>query len=169
MRVLGVDCGSRATGFAVLESDGRRHRVLGYGAIRPARSESFAGRLRHIHREIEQLVEKHKPTHVAVEQVFQALNVKTAQHLGQVRGVVLLAAANAGLPVMEYSATLVKTSVVGYGRAQKHQVQLMVQRLLGLKEPPESSDAADALAVALCHIHHQTSPLVASSNRKRTS
>lgn len=156
MRVLGVDCGSRSTGFAVLESDGRRYQVLDFGAIQPKRVKTFADRLHYIHQALEKLVEEYQPTEVAVEQVFQAFNVKSAQHLGQVRGVVLLAAAKAGLPVAEYSATLVKTSVVGYGRAQKQQVQLMVQRILKLKEKPEPHDAADALAVALCHIHHQT-------------
>ena len=156
MRVLGVDCGSRVTGFAVLESDGRRHRVVEYGAIRPRAKDAFGERLSYIHAELERLLKKHHPTEVAVEQVFQAHNVKSAQHLGQVRGLVLLAAANAGLPVEEYSATNVKMTVVGYGRAEKHQVQLMVQRILQLKEMPEPDDAADALAVALCHIHNQS-------------
>lgn len=163
MRVLGIDCGSRSTGFAILESDGRRHKVLGYGAIRPTRCKTFADRLHYIHQELERLLEKHQPTVVAVEQVFQAFNVKSAQHLSQVRGVVLLVAASAGLPVAEYSATKVKTAVVGYGRAQKNQVQLMVQKILRLKEQPEPHDAADALAVALCHVQNQTFQPRASS------
>ena len=167
MRILGVDCGSRVTGFAVLESDGRNHHVVDYGAIRPRPKETFAQKLRFIHSELERLMAKHHPTEVAVEQVFQARNVKSAQHLGQVRGVVLLVAASSGVPVEEYSATRVKMSVVGYGRAQKHQVQLMVQRILSLKEPPQPDDAADALAVALCHIHHQTPLQKATSKQAR--
>ena len=165
MRVLGIDCGSRVTGFAVLDSDGRRHRVVEYGAIRPKAKDSFAKRLSFIHAELERLLEKHHPTEVAVEQVFQARNVKSAQHLGQVRGLVLLAAANAGLPVEEYSATKVKVTVVGYGRAEKHQVQLMVQKILQLAEKPQPHDAADAMAVAICHIHNQTPHGRAASNR----
>jgi crossover junction endodeoxyribonuclease RuvC len=153
MRVLGIDCGSIATGVGVIESDGRGYQVLHYGAIRPARSQPFGQRLDYIHREIESLVARYRPQTIAVEQVFQAFNVKTAMQLSQVRGVVLLAAARAGLPVSEYSALVVKSSVVGYGRAEKHQVQRMVQRLLSLSAPPQPEDAADALAVALCHIH----------------
>lgn len=156
MRVLGVDCGSRSTGYAVLESDGRRHKVLVYGAIRPRRVKTFAGRLQFIHSELEKLLKEYRPTVVAVEQVFQAYNVKSALQLSQVRGLVLLAAANAGLPVSEYAATSIKSCVVGYGHAQKRQVQVMVQRLLDLPELPEPDDAADALAVALCHIHNQS-------------
>ncbi len=153
MRVLGVDCGSRSTGFGVIESDGRNYQVLGYGAIRPARSQNFAERLLHIQVELDKLVERYQPNSIAVEQVFQAFNVKSAMHLSQVRGIVLLTAARAHLPVREYSALAVKSSVVGYGRAEKHQVQGMVQRLLALPALPEPDDAADALAVALCHIH----------------
>ncbi|MFQ5662866.1 MAG: crossover junction endodeoxyribonuclease RuvC [Terriglobia bacterium] len=156
MRVLGVDCGSFGTGVGVVESDGRGYRVLHYGAIRPARSAAFADRLNHIHQELERLVKRFRPDTIALEQVFQAFNVKSAMQLSQVRGVVLLAAARAHLPVSEYSALAVKSGVVGYGRAEKHQVQRMVQHLLALPAPPEPDDAADALAVALCHIHTET-------------
>lgn len=159
MRVLGVDCGSTATGVGILESDGRGTRVLHYGAIRPARSQAFADRLAYIHREVEKLLKRFRPHSIAVEQVFQAVNIKSALQLSQVRGVVLLAAARAGLPVSEYSALTVKRSVVGYGRAEKHQVQKMVQRLLDLPELPQPADAADALAVALCHLHTETTRL----------
>lgn len=156
MRVLGVDCGSTATGVAVIESDGRRHTVLHYGAIRPGRSRPFAARLHRIHQEMEELVARFQPHTIALEQVFQAYNVKSALQLSQVRGVVLLAAEHARLPVSEYSALTIKSSVVGYGRAEKHQVQLMVQRLLALPVVPQPEDASDALAVALCHIHMET-------------
>jgi len=164
MRVLGIDCGSTATGVGVIESDGRGYQVLYYGAICPARSRPFAQRLHTIHRELEKLVARYRPQTIAVEQVFQAFNVKTAMQLSQVRGVVLLAAARAGLPVSEYSALAVKSSVVGYGRAEKHQVQRMVQRLLSLSAPPQPEDAADALAVALCHIHTETTRRRLASN-----
>jgi len=164
MRVLGIDCGSTATGVGVIESDGRGYQVLHYGAICPARSRPFGQRLDYIHRELEKLVERYRPQAIAVEQVFQAFNVKTAMQLSQVRGVVLLAAARAGLPVSEYSALAVKSSVVGYGRAEKHQVQRMVQRLLSLAALPQPEDAADALAVALCHIHTETTRRRLASN-----
>jgi len=159
MRVLGVDCGSRATGFAVIDVEGRQNRVVEYGVISPPRVQTFANRLQYIHRELQDVLERHQPTCVAIEQVFQALNVKSAMQLSQVRGIVLLVAAEAQLPISEYAATSVKASVVGYGRAQKHQVQLMVQRLLQLPELPKSTDAADALAVALCHIQVQARSL----------
>jgi crossover junction endodeoxyribonuclease RuvC len=153
--VLGIDCGSLATGVGVVESDGRGYRVLHFGAICPPRADAFGDRLQHIHREVEALVERFRPDSIALEEVFQAFNVKSAMQLSQVRGVVLLAAARAGLPVREYSALTVKNSVVGYGRAEKQQVQRMVQRLLALPVPPEPADAADALAVAVCHLHSE--------------
>ena len=156
MRVLGIDCGSARTGVGVIESDGRGYRVVHYGAIAPRRSRPFADRLQEIHQELNRLLRRFRPHTVALEQVFQAYNVKSAMQLSQVRGVVLLAAARAGLTVSEYSALTVKSSVVGYGRAEKHQVQRMVQRRLGLPEPPQPDDAADALAVALCHLHTET-------------
>lgn len=116
-------------------------------------SRPFPARLAHIYRELCALLERFHPHSVALEQVFQARNVKSALQLSQVRGVVQLAAALSGLPVCEYSALTVKKSVVGYGQAEKHQVQRMVQRLLGLTSAPEPQDASDALAVALCHLH----------------
>lgn len=155
MRVLGIDCGSAVTGVGVIETDGRTYRALHYGTIRLARSRSFGERLRQIYLELDKLLRHFRPHAIALEQVFQALNVKSAMQLSQVRGVVLLAAARANLPVQEYSALTVKNSVVGYGRAKKHQVQRMVQRLLALRELPQPADAADALAVALCHIHRE--------------
>ncbi len=154
--MLGVDCGSTSTGVGLLERDGLGTRVLYFGAIRPARSLGFAGRLEWIHRELEKLVARFHPHTIALEQVFQAYNVKSAMQLSQVRGVVLLAAARAHLPVSEYSALAIKQSIVGYGRAEKHQVQKMMQRLLALPAPPEPEDAADALAVALCHLQMET-------------
>ena len=158
MRVLGIDCGSEATGYGIIETDGRRHRLLKAGTIRTSPRKPFPERLRRIADELAALMadfsEAGDPLAVAVEEVFFAANVKSALKLGHVRGVALLEAARAGLSVSEYSPLEVKCSVVGYGRAEKRQVQGMVQSLLRLDEPPESEDAADALAVAICHAHH---------------
>lgn len=158
MRVLGIDCGCEATGYGIIETDGCRHRLLKAGTIRTSSKKPFPERLRRIADELAGLMADFStngsPLAVAVEEVFFAANVKSALKLGHVRGVALLEAARAGLSVSEYSPLEVKSSVVGYGRAEKHQVQRMVQSLLGLAEPPESEDAADALAVAICHAHH---------------
>jgi crossover junction endodeoxyribonuclease RuvC len=113
----------------------------------------MARRLARIHQELERLIVRHEPHQVAIEEVFYAVNVKSALKLGQVRGVAMLAAAKAGLEVTEYAPLSIKSAVVGYGRAEKTQVQWMVTRLLGLASPPESEDAADALAIAICHLH----------------
>jgi crossover junction endodeoxyribonuclease RuvC len=151
MRVLGIDCGSERTGFGVVDTDGRTHRFVTAGVIRTSASAPLAERLAHIHDGLSEALRIHQPEAVAVEEVFHAANVKTALKLAHVRGVALLAAAQAGLPVGEYSPLEVKTSVVGYGRAEKRQVQTMVASLLGLAEAPASEDACDALAVAICH------------------
>ena len=153
MLVLGIDCGCEATGYGLIESDGRSHRLVTAGAIRTSARTPFPERLRQIAEELARLMEAWRPAAVAVEEVFFAANVKSALKLGHVRGVALLEAARAGLPVSEYSPLEVKSSVVGYGRAEKHQVQRMVQSLLELPEPPPSEDAADALAIAICHAH----------------
>lgn len=152
-RVLGIDCGSNATGYGVIDSDGRASAMIASGVIRTRASESFAHRLRQISSELRQLIQTYLPQAVAIEGIFHSVNARSALQLGHVRGVALLAAAEADLPVHEYSPLQVKSSVVGYGRAEKAQVQQMVKLLLRLTEvPPE--DAADALAVALCHAHH---------------
>lgn len=153
--MLGIDCGTTSTGYGIVESQGQVCRALSFGVIRASARLPLPQRLKHIHRQLEKLLRRFDPDAVAVEEVFQAFNVKSAMQLNQVRGVVLLAAARAQRPVREYSALVVKGSVVGYGRAEKHQVQHMVQRLLALPQPPEPADASDALAVALCHIHHE--------------
>ena len=151
MRVLGIDCGCERTGFGVVDTDGRTHRFVTAGVIRTSPRDPLALRLARIHDGLRQTLADFHPEAVAIEEVFHAANVKTALQLAHVRGVALLAAAQAGLPVGEYSALEVKTRVVGYGRAEKHQVQIMVASLLALPEPPRSPDAADALAVAICH------------------
>ncbi|HUJ30527.1 MAG TPA: crossover junction endodeoxyribonuclease RuvC [Candidatus Acidoferrum sp.] len=152
LRVLGVDPAvAGATGYGVIECDGSQQTLLRFGALKfPARA-TFASRLREVHRAIAQLVEEFAPDAVAVESVFTALNVGTALKLAEIRGVVLLAAAQASIPAHSYSPREVKASVVGYGGASKHQIQQMVTSLLKLSSFPEPADAADALAVALCH------------------
>jgi crossover junction endodeoxyribonuclease RuvC len=154
-RVLGVDpAAAGATGYGVIESDGRRCRMLRFGALRATRKgpDHFPERLREIHALLSGLIEEFEPHGVAVESVFTALNMKTALRLAEVRGVVLLAAAQHGVPSCSYSPREVKACVAGYGHADKQQMQLMVRALLNMSETPEPADAADALAVALCHV-----------------
>lgn len=150
MRVLGIDCGCEVTGFGVVDTDGRTHRFVSAGIIRTSTADAMAARLARIHDGLTEALQQFQPDVVAIEEVFHATNVKTALQLAHVRGIALLAAAQAGLPVGEYSPLEVKTSVVGYGRAEKHQVQSMVASLLSLPERA-SEDASDALAVAICH------------------
>ena len=153
--VLGIDPASTgATGFGVVEREGNRCRMLRLGAVRPSSRLSVAANthLCQIHREITELIQEFQPRAVALESVFAALNVKAALRLAEVRGVVLLAAAQAGVPSFSYSPREVKATVAGYGHAGKEQVQQMVRALLSMTETPEPADAADALALALCHI-----------------
>jgi len=155
-RILGVDpAASGPTGYGVIETDGRNYRVLQYGALRipPKRQKSSAGACLHdVHALLCRLIEEFHPNAMAVESVFTALNMRTALRLAEVRGVVLLAAEQHGVEVRSYSPREVKACVAGYGHADKKQMQLMVRALLKMEETPEPSDAADALAVALCHI-----------------
>ena len=157
MRVFGIDCGTEVTGFGVVEPEegSREARLIcrAHGSIRLKKTKSTPERLEQVFRELTAEFERWQPDAVAIEEVFYSVNAKTALKLGQVRGVALLAAACKGLPVAEYAPLKIKSSVVGYGLAQKAQVQFMVARLLGLSELPEPADAADALAIAICHIH----------------
>ena len=157
MRVLGIDCGTEITGYGVVESDeeSRNPRVIckGFGAIRLAKSKTMPQRLKQVFDELMAALELWRPDVVAVEEVFYSVNAKSALKLGQVRGVALLTIARMGLPMAEYAPLKIKSSVVGYGLAGKEQVQFMVARLLGMAAPPEPPDAADALAVAICHLH----------------
>ncbi len=157
MRVLGIDCGTEITGYGVVESDemSRNPRLVccSFGAIRLPKQKTFPDRLKQVFDELNGAIELWKPEVVAVEEVFYSVNAKSALKLGHVRGVALLATSRAGLPVAEYAPLKIKSSVVGYGLAGKEQVQFMVARLLGLAEPPSPPDAADALAIAICHIH----------------
>ncbi|MGA8012040.1 MAG: crossover junction endodeoxyribonuclease RuvC [Candidatus Acidiferrales bacterium] len=172
LRVLGVDPAvAGATGYGVIEIDGNRARLMRFGALKlPARA-TFAVRLREIHFLIAGLVEQFAPDAVAVESVFTALNIGTALKLAEMRGVVLLAAAQAQIPAHSYSPREVKASVAGFGGASKQQIQQMVRSLLHLPMCPEPADAADALAVALCHAQASRARdrLAASVARRRVS
>lgn len=154
MRVLGIDCGTERTGFGVIDTDGRVHRLLAAGVIKTSARDPLERRLLEIVRRLRQVIEEHRPDAAAVEEVFYAVNVKTALKLAHARGAALLAVAETGTPLGEYSPLEVKHSVVGYGRAEKRQVKLMVASLLGLAEEIPSEDASDALAVAICHANH---------------
>jgi crossover junction endodeoxyribonuclease RuvC len=151
MRILGIDCGSERTGWGVIDSDGRRHQVVAHGVIRTKPAHSFDRRLHAIAQGLRGIVNDHRPEAVAVEDVFFAVNVKSALKLAHVRGVALLTVAEAGLILGEYSPLEIKSSVVGYGRAEKSQVQLMVRQLTGMQGEFETEDASDAVAVAICH------------------
>jgi crossover junction endodeoxyribonuclease RuvC len=154
MRVLGIDCGGEYTGYGVVDMTASgKLCCLTCGAIKLSPREALPNRLSRIYTELGAIIVEHHPDEVAIEDIFYALNVKSALKLGQVRGVAMLAAASAGLEVAEYSPLTIKSSVVGYGRAEKQQVQHMVTRLLELAEPPEPLDASDALAIAICHLH----------------
>jgi crossover junction endodeoxyribonuclease RuvC len=159
MRILGIDCGTEHTGYGLIESDGRSHRMIVAGCIRTRPKEALEIRLLAIARGIREVISAHAPDSAAVEEVFYAQNVKTALKLSHARGVVLLTMAEAGLPVGEYSPLEIKTSVVGYGRAEKQQVKLMVHSLLALRDEIESEDACDAIAVAICHATHASTAL----------
>ena len=157
MRVFGIDCGTEVTGYGVVETDesARQPRLCcaTLGAIRLSKTKPLPERLAQVFSELTAALERWQPEVVAIEEVFYSVNAKSALKLGQVRGVALLAAASRGLPVAEYAPLRIKSSVVGYGLAKKEQVQFMVARLLQLEELPEPADAADALAIAICHIH----------------
>ena len=157
MRVFGIDCGTEFTGYGVVEVDcaARLPKLihLAAGTIRLSKKEKTPQRLAQVYAELTALMTLHEPEIVAIEEVFFSANAKSALKLGQVRGVAMLAAATCGLPVAEYAPLSIKSAVVGYGLAAKEQVQFMVTRLLSLDHAPDSADAADALAIAICHIH----------------
>lgn len=154
MRVLGIDCGTECTGYGIVEEIAAGRLVCcAQGAIRPRPRDSMSLKLQDIFSSLCAVIAEHQPHQAAIEDVFYAVNVKSALKLGQVRGVAMLAASSAGLIVAEYAPLAIKSAVVGYGRADKEQVQQMVMRLLSLPAPPQPADAADALAIAICHIH----------------
>jgi crossover junction endodeoxyribonuclease RuvC len=154
MRVLGIDCGGQYTGYGVVEQiEGGPLVCLALGAVRLQARNPLSERLLCVQQELATVIQRHQPDVAAIEEVFYAANVKSALKLGEVRGVAMLTAASFGLPVVGYAPLVVKSAVVGYGRAEKLQVQIMVARLLKLASPLESADAADALAIAICHLH----------------
>jgi crossover junction endodeoxyribonuclease RuvC len=153
MRVMGIDPGSVTTGWGIVEETNRGLRAIQWGSIRNHSKTPFPERLKKIYDGLTDVMREYSPTAIAVEDMFFAVNVKSALKLGQTRGVILLSAVNENLPLGEYSPLEVKQSVSGYGRADKNQVKAMVKTLLNLKEDPEPLDASDALAIAICHIH----------------
>ena len=154
MLVLGIDPGSETTGWGVVEGDARRCKLVDFGTVKASPRASFASRLLKISDGVEAVIRRFNPDACAVELAFYAVNVQTAIKLGQVRGVILVAAERAGVEIGEYAPRLVKQTVVGYGGAEKQQVQEMVRVLLSMKEVPQPHDAADALAIAITHLHH---------------
>jgi crossover junction endodeoxyribonuclease RuvC len=153
--IFGIDPGSDRTGYGCVQTDGSRHRLVTCGAVKTSASATFPDKLLVIHARLTTLLSECRPDAVAIENVFHAVNARSALKLGHARGVAMLAAVEAGVPIFEYTPAEVKRVVVGYGRADKAQVQQMIKMLLGLDEPPSPHDAADALAVAVCHIHSQ--------------
>jgi crossover junction endodeoxyribonuclease RuvC len=151
MRILGIDCGTERTGYGLIDSDGQLHRMVAAGSIQTSPRQPLELRLLAIAQGLREVIQAHAPESAAVEEVFYAQNVKTALKLSHARGVALLTIAESGLTVGEYSPLEIKTSVVGYGRAEKQQVKLMVHSLLALKNRIDSEDACDAIAVAICH------------------
>lgn len=151
---MGIDCGGEYTGYGVVEQLANRELVRCVsGAIKLKTKDPMPLKLQRIYSELTAIIHEYRPEFVAIEDVFYAVNVKSALKLGQIRGVAMLAASACGLEIAEYAPLAIKSAVVGYGRAEKAQVQQMVARLLHLSEPPEPADAADALAIAICHIH----------------
>ncbi len=159
MRVLGIDCGSECTGFGVIESNGRKHSLVECGVIRTSPKEAFSNRIGTIGTRIREVLLKYQPQEAAVEEVFHAVNTKTAIKLAHVRGAVFFVLGETGIHVGEYSALTVKSNVVGYGRAEKHQVQMMLRSMLGGEIVFETEDASDAVAVAICHATHRSTEL----------
>lgn len=155
MRILGIDPGSNCTGYGIIDKENELLKLIAFGAIKCNSQDSFPQRLKKIKQEIVTLIKNLRPQILVIEGLFYAKNVKSVLKLGHVRGVILLAAVEEEIEIFEYSPLEVKSAVVGYGRAEKSQVQQMVKNLLHLKEIPQPSDAADALALAICHAHSE--------------
>lgn len=168
MRVFGIDPGSDRTGYGCVDSDGRRHKLVGCGAVRSGAGATFPDQLSIIFRELTALLADHRPDCVAIESIFYAVNARSALKLGHARGVAMLAATQAGVPVVEYTPAEIKRAVVGYGRAEKPQVAQMVKMLLCLDTTPKPHDATDALAVAICHLHNGAAKQKWSTSAKAT-
>jgi crossover junction endodeoxyribonuclease RuvC len=168
VRIFGIDPGSLRTGYGCVETDGSQHRLIDCGAIAVSAKGTLPARLRAIHDQLLDRLRSTAPACVVIENLFYARNVRSALTLSHARGVAMLAADEAGLPVVEYTPAEIKLAVVGYGRAEKSQIQQMVQLLLGLEAPPSPHDAADALAIALCHAHTAGRPHGPQPTSRRT-
>lgn len=156
MRVLGIDPGSETLGWAIVEGTGAKYDAVDFGTVKSSTKLSFSKRLLSIHSGVSEIIDKFRPEVLSIEDSFYAKNASVAIKLGQVRGVILLLAEQMNLEIAEYAPRLIKQTVVGYGNAEKQQVQQMVKILLRLKDVPKPHDAADALAIAVCHFHHAT-------------
>jgi crossover junction endodeoxyribonuclease RuvC len=167
VKIFGIDPGSHRTGYGCVESDGSRHRLVVCGVVPVPAHASLPDRLLAIHSGLRALITRYRPDCVAIEDVFHARNVRSALLLGHARGVALLAAREAAVPVVAYTPAEIKHAVVGYGRAEKRQVQSMVRMLLGLDSPPSPHDVADALAAAICHLHTRAPSTGASGVKGR--
>ena len=154
MRVLGIDPGSETLGWGVVDGSGSKYALVDFGTVKSNPKQQFSKRLLNIYNGVADVLDKHSPDVLSVEDTFYAVNVGVALKLGQVRGIMLLLAEQHGIEIAEYAPRLVKQTVVGYGNAEKHQVQEMVKLLLRMKTVPTPHDAADALAIAICHFHH---------------
>jgi crossover junction endodeoxyribonuclease RuvC len=173
VKIFGIDPGADRTGYGCVETDGSRHRIVTCGAITAPASASFPDKLLQIHQRLSVLLRECEPASVAIENLFFAVNVRSALKLGHARGVAMLAAIEAGVAVVEYTPAEIKRAVVGYGRAEKGQVQQMVKLILGLPAIPTPHDAADALAVAICHansarVHIPATPRARSATSWRS-
>jgi crossover junction endodeoxyribonuclease RuvC len=154
MRVLGIDPGSETLGWGVIDGSGLKYSLVAYGTVRSKKSDAFSRRLLNIYDAVADIMAEHSPDVLSVEDTFYAVNVGVALKLGQVRGLMLLLGEQRGLEIAQYAPRLIKQTVVGYGNAEKQQVQQMVKLLLRMKDVPKPHDAADALAIAICHFHH---------------
>jgi crossover junction endodeoxyribonuclease RuvC len=154
MKVLGIDPGSETLGWGVVEGENLKYKLVDFGTVKSSPREKFSKRLLKIHEGVKAVIEKFQPDVLSIEESFYGVNVNVVMKLGQVRGAVIVLGELSGLEIAEYSPRLVKQTVVGYGNAEKHQVQEMVRVLLRLQKAPEPHDAADALAIAICHFHH---------------
>ena len=166
MIILGIDPGLAIVGYGIIEYKNMKFRTLGYGAITTPTHTPVEERLVKIYSELDALIKKYRPDEIAVEELFFNTNITTGITVAEARGVILLAAAQNGLEISEYTPLQVKQSVVGYGKAEKSQVILMVKTLLGLDKPPRLDDTCDALAIAICHAHTGGSRLKKFYNQK---
>ena len=165
MRILGIDPGYALMGYGIIEKNGNRFSVCDYGSISTQAGAPMPQRLKFLYSSLMDIIAQWQPEEAAIEELFYNTNAKTVINVGQARGVAILACINLGIEIAEYTPLQIKQALVGYGRAEKQQVQYMIQRILGLKEVPKPDDAADALALALCHARSATSRLPLQDSR----